>query len=267
VWNGLTWRGLLDKDIIEPPSGQAYRIVSGECNALIGQILALNGGTGTLFTAATANTGKTVINFQFDRYTTKLKGLAKMLLSVGMRLEIAAKMGGPNAPFSIIVSAVPITDYSDSIEWSQNSRVAVQITDNKGGINHLICLGSGELAARQRIDLYVHSDGTIGTGGKYYTGIRERKAVYDYGSVESADDLMSYGIDRLTELMDKKELVIKVTDDFDEVDIGDIIGGRDYDAGVSLSKPVTGKILRLQDGKTTIEINVEGEQGDENAIN
>jgi hypothetical protein len=264
TWRGTTWRGLLSKDVIEPAAGQAYRTVSGECNAAIGQVLALNGGTGTMFAPSQESTGVNIAGYQFDRYTTKLKGLKKMLASVGMRLRIRAVPGAPGQPFSVVVDAAPIKDWSGEVEYSQNSRVGIQLTDSRGGVNHLICLGGGQLAARQRVDLYVQADGSIGSA-RHYSGAAERKEVYDYGSAESLDDLNRGGAERLKEAMSSKAMSLTVNDaeGYDIADIGDIVGGRDYDEGLYLAKPVEGKILRVQDGKATIEISVEGDAGSE----
>ena len=45
-----------------------------------------------------------------------------------------------------------------------------------------------------------------------------------------------------------------------DVDIGDIIGGRDRITGMSLKQPVVGKILQTQDGKTSVEYKLKGEE-------
>ena len=43
------------------------------------------------------------------------------------------------------------------------------------------------------------------------------------------------------------------------VEIGDIIGGRDYDTGMYAAKPIAKKIYRVAGGKTSLEYKVEGD--------
>ena len=43
-----------------------------------------------------------------------------------------------------------------------------------------------------------------------------------------------------------------------EMQIGDIVGGRDYITGIVVKKPITGKILNIKDGTYKIEYKIEG---------
>ena len=61
----------------------------------------------------------------------------------------------------------------------------------------------------------------------------------------------------MTELMNYTEMTATL-DDVD-VDIGDIVGGRDRITGMSLRQPVIGKVLRTKNGETTIEYKLKGE--------
>ena len=106
-------------------------------------------------------------------------------------------------------------------------------------MNHLICLGSGELKDRTVIHLYVQADGSIGKT-QYYTGIDEVAEVYENTNAE-AEDLEEGGRDRLEKLIGKQTFKMDVSSLGMEVDIGDIIGGRDYITGIYVKKPVTGK--------------------------
>ena len=70
---GYTWRGQMGKKVIEPPSGQDYKIISGELNECIASIV--GNSFGTLFVVSGVSTGVSVTNFQFDRYCTMHDGL------------------------------------------------------------------------------------------------------------------------------------------------------------------------------------------------
>jgi hypothetical protein len=256
TWRGQCWRGLLEKSRITPQTGQDYRIVSGDAHTIFHVILPEGGDAGTFFRVPGESAGATFSAYKFDRYTSKLAGLTKMLLTKGYRLSIKAEHGGSGQQFIVWVRAVPIADYSDEIEYSQDSRITITIEADYMGINHLICLGRGDLAARQRIDLYVDKTGQIVTASPYYTGLDMRTDVYANNGVESLADLESGGRDRLMETMSKRTMDLRVTDY--PVEIGDIVGGRDRRTGITLTKPVTGMILRADGDKGDIEIKVEG---------
>lgn len=253
-WYGWTWRGLLDKSVIEPPAGLAYRTVSGEVNKVIAEVL--RGRYGGFFVASNEDTGVR-ISYQFRRYATVLGGLSAMLAEKNMRLRIWADQGGTGEPFRVMVGAVPIVDYSEEIEYSQDNKVNLSIRDYRRGINHLICLGQGELTERTVIHLYVQRDGTIGKK-QCYKGFDERSAVYDYSAAEDEEDLESYGRQRLKELANYKKLSMTVQDL--DLDIGDIVAGRDRETGTYISQPITGKILRIDGLKETIEYTVKGDE-------
>jgi len=252
-WYGNTWRGFLNQVIIEPPSGSDYKTVSGEANAVMRTML--SGKLGGMFVVPSVSSGITV-SYQFSRYASYLDGFMSMLKQYNARLEIWVEQGGANESFTVYLKAVPIVDYSEEIEYSQDNKVNLTIRDCRRGVNHLICLGQGELADRQVLHLYVQKDGTIGTT-KYYTGLAERTAVYDYSSAEDLATLEEYGIKRLKESMNYKKLEMSVQDL--DIAIGDIVAGRERKTGAYLSKPIVRKIVKLEGTKTTIEYKVEGE--------
>ena len=256
---GRTWRGKLEKKIIVPPAGQDYKKVSGELNQVLAGLI--EGQFGTYFVVSQEDTGVTVNNYQFERYCTTLFGIEKMLKSVGHRLQIKYVQMEKGVPGYVELGAVPIKDYSDEIELSQDSRLNFTFEDNRDGINHLVCLGKGELQDRQVIDLYVQKNGSIGTT-PYYTGIDENAEVYEDTSSEAAE-LQEKGVEKLRELMNKTTFNMDVESLGIEVAIGDIVGGRDYLTGMYAKKPIKQKVYTIQGGESSIEYSIEGddEQG------
>ncbi len=243
---GDTWRGMLAKKIIEPPSGKAYLTMEGDLGLALEEVI--GDKFSGLISADSTLTGVN-IKYTFDRYTDMLTGLTKMLKSVDMRLDIRWSDESGCA----IVKATPIADYSEDIELNQDMRVNFATRNYRRGINHLICLGSGELTERQVAHLYLQPDGSV-SQNQHYTGIDERTAVYDYSNAESIEELISGGIERLKELADYSELSMKVEDV--NAEIGDIVGGRDRITGLSMKKPITGKILRITGKKQSIEYKI-----------
>lgn len=252
---GMTWRGMLDKKIICPPPGSDYKTVSGELNLILNDLVAEH--FDDYFVVLQVDTGVSVTNYQFDRYCTLLSGISKMLKSVGYRLQIRYIQQERGQPGYIELSAVPIVDYSEQIELSQDSQLNFTFKNCRNGVNHLICLGKGELQDRQVIDLYVQKDGSIGNE-QYYTGVREVAATYEDTSSET-DELEEKGREKLQELMNSTSFSMDVETLNMDVAIGDIIGGRDYLTGLYAKKPIAKKIYKVEDGKTSLEYGIEGD--------
>ena len=257
---GFTWRNVLEKKIIEPPKGEVHKIVSGELNSIL-KSLTSDAELTQLFTVSGESTGVSVNNYQFDRYTTLLAGIVKMLKSVNYKLQIRAIQQDGGLPTYIELSAQPVVDQSSTIELSQDCQLNFTFREKRNGINHLICLGKGEGTDRVVIDLYVQKAGTIGTT-QYYTGVNERTETYDFSNAE-ADELKEKGIEKLQELMDMQEFNMNVGALGIDVDIGDIVGGRDYVTGMYMSKPVENKIYTEEDGVISKDYELEGDDGAE----
>lgn len=254
---GRTWRGELAGKVIRPPAGQDYRKVSGELNAVLDTLVKEQ--FDDYFVVSQEDTGVSVDSYQFDRYCTLLDGILKMLRSVGYRLQIRYVQQERGQPGYVELSAVPVVDYSERIELSQDSRLNFVFEETKNGVNHLVCLGKGELRERQVIDLYVQKNGSIGTT-PYYTGIREVAEVYENTSSDS-DELEEKGREKLQELMNSTSFTMDVESLGMEAEVGDIIGGRDYVTGMYAAKPVSKKIYRAEGGKTSLEYEIEGDDG------
>lgn len=252
---GRTWRGKLDKKIIVPPAGQDYATASGELNQILRDLIA--GQFGDYFVVSQNDTGINIAGYQFERYCTLLAGITKMLKSVEHKLHIEYVQQERGQPGYVELSAVPIIDYADKIELSQDSQLNFNFKNNRNGVNHLICLGKGELQDRQVIDLYVQKDGSIGTT-QYYTGIQEVAEVYEDTSSESAE-LQEKGTEKLQELMNSTTYSMDVETLGIDVEIGDIIGGRDYLTGLYAKKPIKGKIYKVTGGKESLEYEIEGD--------
>lgn len=255
-WLGNTWRGFLNQIIIEPPAGSDYLKVEGDANEVIRQML-LPYDLSAMFTVSEEKSGIHINSYQVPRYYSALDAITGMLSKKGARLEIEAVQGDCNEEFSVILRAVPIVDYSDELEYSDNDKnVSMTIKDYRRGINHLICLGQGELQQRDVIHLYLQCDKTIGTK-KYFSGINERTAVYENTSAQSLADLEASGRERFLEIQNYKQQELKVSGV--DLAIGDIVAGRDYDTDSYLSKPIINKILTYDGSKIKIQYKVKGE--------
>lgn len=240
---GLTWRGMLQKKIISPPSGQDYARDTGELNAVIGARVSV--AFPGLFVGSGEATGVNV-NYQYTRYCTLYDGLKAMLKSKGYKMQISYNQ----VQRKVVVSAVPIVDYSAEIEYSSDMSADYSMTIDRTGINHLICLGSGELKDRTVVHLYVDGNGVI-SQRQTFTGENEIAAVYDYAGASRAD-LIKSGIDQLKSEINLNEFRIELESDR-EVSVGDIVGSRDYITGYTVTAPITTKIVKCEDGLVDVE--------------
>jgi hypothetical protein len=247
---GFTWRGLLTQGVIEPPADENYKVVSGDANAIIRDLL--SSFLGGLFYVPEETSGITITNYQFVRFCTILDGLTDMLAENGAKLVVKADKLSAGAPVRVQVSAAPITTIGD--KYSKEYPVDMTYTETRRGITHLICLGQGELKDRTRIDLYVGANGEI-TDTPYYTGINDRTATFDYSNAQSKSELRKYGIRRLNELKPGK--AIGINDAEVDGDVGDKVYGDMNGMGTTVT--IVQKVLTISGGIWTYESKIEGD--------
>lgn len=253
ILRGDTWRGMLAYRIIEPPTGQNHLALSGELNDVIRELI--GDRFGSLFYVPEIDTGITVSNWQVDRYVTLYAALIKLVDAFGYRLNISyIQPEGLEYGYASI-QAVPIVDCSEQQEYSKEGNMHVDIRDCRNGVNHLVCAGEGENQQRAVVHLYVQQDGSIGET-QYYFGQDEKAQVYIYTSAD-VTQLKEDGTKRLKDLMNYKKCEMTVEDI--DLELGDIVSGYDEITDTQVRKPVVRKILKVQDGNTTIDYKVEGE--------
>lgn len=243
TYSGRTWHGILNSKILCPDSGQNYLTVSGDANTILGALITRM-GLASLFRADSAASGITISSYQFARYISGYNGILKMLSSVGAKLKMVHD--GEN----VVLSAAPIADYSQDGIDNDQTEMTVKKTKNK--VNHLICLGSGELADRMIVHLYADANGNI-SQTQTFTGLHEYADVYDYSNAEDEAELIQGGTERLKELLQQDDLSVDFDETDDPYDIGDIVGASDNVTGVSIAVPITKKIVRVQNGIITID--------------
>lgn len=253
VWTGYTWRGLLMQKVVEPPKNTDHLILNGELNDVIRELVADR--FGSLFVVPEINTGVTLVNWQVDRYVTLYDAIMKFLNANEYRLQLAYKKEkGPDYGY-VEFQAVPIKDYSAYLRYDNDCKINFDIRDCRRGINHLICAGKGQNEERIVLHLFVQEDGSVGKS-RYYTGLAEREAVYDFSSAD-IETLEKDGIKRLKELQNYKSVELFL-DDID-IELGDIVSGREQVTGTEVKKPVVRKILKLRNGKAEIEYKIKGD--------
>ena len=174
-----------------------YHVVNGEANTVIRDLIEYL-DLSNIFTADEAESGILVKNYHFERYTEAYKGIRKMLAEFGGKLKLTYKRD------TVILSAVPLVDYSLDEEFDA-SQVDFQVKKNFRPVNHLICLGSGNLKDRHIIHLFADEYGGIQPykttenpvcDGDYILdksqqvlfGVEEVADVYDYSSAQTTEN-------------------------------------------------------------------------------
>jgi hypothetical protein len=246
---GYTWRGLLQNKVIVPPSGSAYATDSGEINEIIAR--RVSEAFPGLFVGSNESTGITV-SYRYGRYVSLYDGLKEMLRAVGYKMRIAYDQDRCR----VVVDAVLIVDYSSMIEYSSDMNANYSMIINKMGVNHLICLGEGELANRTVEHLYADTNGVISQTQTQF-GIDEVAAVYDYAGA-SRENLIESGENQLKSNASKNEFSIDL-ESIQDVAVGDIVGSRDYITGYTVMAPITTKIVKWKDGFETTEYRLSDE--------
>lgn len=246
TYMGRTWHGILNSKVIQPNPGEGHLVVSGDANEVLSMLIARLGLSG-LFVAAEEMSGVYISNYKFARYCKGYDGIRAMLAEEHAKLKIIWK------DRAVHLSAEPIVDYTEAPVDGDIATLTVEHHEKK--VNHLICLGKGELAEREVIHLYVDQFGRIGDV-QYYTGIDEIVETYDNAN---SDDLRSDGIKNLKELRnnDKAEIALPETEGL-SYDIGDIVGASEMKSGVSVAETVTQKIVKIKNGAVSTEYKTGG---------
>ena len=246
TYKGRTWHGIMNSKVIRPDSGENYLIVSGDANEVLSFLIDRLGLSG-LFVAGENLSGVNISGYKFHRYCKGYDGVADMLADNGAKLKIAWK------DRAVHLSAEPIADYTDAPVDSDIATLTVEQHTQK--VNHLICLGKGDLAAREVIHLYADQFGRIGDV-QYFTGLDEICDTYEN---TNSDDLRNDGIAKFKELRnnDKAEIALPETEGL-SYDIGDIVGASEIKSGVSVSATVTQKIVKIKNGVVSTEYKTGG---------
>lgn len=250
---GYTWRGLLSKKIISPRSGQDYYTISGDLNAAIGTLIADFCG-GDLFQADSTAAGAEVTSFQFARYTDLLTGMTAMCDTAGFRLSITYEDG------AVTVGAVPAAIRSDAADLSgDEERTLVTSERIRNGVNHLICLGQGELKDRTVVHIYTDAQGRV-VSRQALTGRNEIVEVYENTGAETSAELRADGLKRLDEVKNRDIVTAISLQTEEDMQIGDIVEGRDHMTGIAVREPITSKIFKITGGIQEIEIRIGGQE-------
>ena len=242
-YSGRNARGLLASKVIEPPVGSDYLILSGALSEVISMLIS-NAGYSDLFVVE-RNTIK-VTNYKVDRYIYLYDGIVKLLSTYGKIPKFTFKQG------KIYIGVYESVDYSDANEYTQDD-LQFTITKSYSDVNHLICLGQGELKDRTVIHLYADDKGNI-SDKQTFIGESEVVAVYENTNAASYDELLKEGTKKLKELKNTDSFEVTVPDI--DLKVGDYIGGLETRTNTYVAREIVNIIAKINEYKIEIEYKV-----------
>ena len=188
TYTGRTWHGMLAYKIIYPEGD--YKVVSGDANEVLQDLIEELDYTDT-FEVESASSNITVCDYQFERYVDAYTGILRMLNSCQAKL----KMAWNHATNKIKLWAVLSVDHTDLDDWD-STQLDFNITQSDRYINHLVCLGQGELQDRAVIHLFTDENGVI----QPYKRVEEPLQDSDY--ILDTSQQKMFGTDELVDVFD-----------------------------------------------------------------
>lgn len=152
IYSGRTWHGILAKKILEPDAGYDYLEVSGDANEVLRELVERM-ELANLFYVPQEASGIGIALYKI-RYGDGYSSIRKMLAQYDGKLRIVFKNG------KVELSAVPLVDYSQDEEFD-TAQIDFRISRNYRPVNHLICLGAGDMGGRHVLHLYTDENGGI----------------------------------------------------------------------------------------------------------
>lgn len=240
---GRTWHGILNSKILEPNPGANYLVYTGDANIVLDSLISRM-GLNDLFMVLEMPSRINISSYKMNRYIGGYDGIRKMLKEYGAKLQVSFEDG------FVVLSAVPLVDYSKDEQFDADA-IDFNIRKNNAPVNHVVCLGKGELSAREVIHLYADENGSIGKT-QSLTGIDEVAAVYDNANAETSEELENGGKELLAQSWASDEIEFNFSSDDERYDIGDVVGAKERITGIEVSSEVTKKIVTIRENGTTI---------------
>lgn len=269
IYSGRTWHGILGSKVILPlqagetaPSGVTIKTTDSAGNSLVGRYLIISGdahacmrflisriGLSDMYTAPAVSSGVNISQYQFNRYTDAYNGIVRMLASAGQKLRVTYTGG------MVVLSAAEKHDYSQDEEFDSDL-VEYDVKKSYNTVNHLICLGTGELENRMVVHLYADASGNISRTQTQF-GMDEYTATYEYPNVESEEELIKNGTEELQYLWEPDKLSVDLDERMDDYDVGDTVGTMDVITGMRISATITKKIITIKNGQINVDISTD----------
>ena len=201
-----------------------------------------------MFEVSDVDSGIIIASYQMDRYIAGYTGIRKMLKNANAKLKMHYKEG------KVEMQAIPLIDYSKDEEWD-STQISATVSKNDIPVNHIICLGKGELKERKVIHLFQDSRGNISKTQSYF-GIQEITDIYDNANTESEQELEEKGREKLEDAYaaaNSMEVTFKSNEIYD---IGDYVGTTERYTGIKIREEITKKIIKVNSNGISVECQI-----------
>lgn len=232
TYKGMTWHGLLNAHVLGPDSGKDYLVLSGEAHTVIRSLIERM-NLQDIFTAPMTSSGIN-INYQV-RYEYGYFAILAMLTASSAKLKMTYDNG------MVVLSAEAIKDYSETNELD-TTQIELEIDKDYLPVNHLVCLGEGELKNRIVLHFYADANGNVSTTQSLF-GADENTLIYDYTNADS-NELSEKGKEKLKELQNCDTVKVDIPEGR-VLDIGDLVGAIDPITGIYVATEVTYKTVTI----------------------
>lgn len=242
VYSGPTAHGLLQRHVLCPASGETHWTFSGDANAVLRAAVS-DLGISDLFHVPDDAAGIAVSGQV--RYEPAYTSLARQFAVCGAK--ILATWDGP----SVEISAAPAGDYSDDELDSFVADYKLEVQHRP--VNHLVCLGAGELLDRLVVHLYMGPSGVTQTRPTTVQGAwGENAEVYENTGDDEVGKLVEDGTSKLVELNEETASIEVGDGDAPERDVGDIVSASDWEADLHGTAKITAKVVTMERGEPVV---------------
>lgn len=245
TFKGKTFRGMLEKEYVQPNDGSAYLVMNGEANTCINALI--TGRFDDLFVVDDIGSSGISVNYQI-RDLNLLESIENMLLKSSAKIDIRHMKDG-----KVHLKAVPINDMSEQIQYDRSYQISMNIETKIKPYNHVLALGKGELTDRIRVNLYMQNDGSWSIV-KTADGINRKSYKYEDTNEEDQEKLISNAIAKVNELNGTDSLDISF--DADNAELFDIVSAKEDITGISFKQKITQKIIKINGNAIDISYKV-----------
>lgn len=240
---GRTWHGILAGKRLLPDSGSGYLSVSGKAGEVLASLIGRM-GLDALFSAAADDSQ---VSHTFERFCDGYSGLKALAKANGRKVAMRLRGG------KVELSLPPVVDYASKVD---SDLLDFTLTSVHRCVNHLVCVGTGELEDRAVVHFYADSAGSVSHKQTLF-GVDEIAALYDYSNADE-EKLEEEGRKKLQEYQTRGSVEVEAHDDID-VDVGDVISARDNAHGRMVTATVAKKIVKVSRGVATYSYEVGSE--------
>lgn len=243
---GVTFRGLLEKEYVQPPSGSAYLNLNAEANTCINTLI------GDRFEGlfVVDNIGASNINVRYDvRDINLLQALEKALGASNARLCIRHHIDG-----KVHLCAEKIRDLSSTLQYDNDYQIGMIVKTQSKPYNHILALGKGELLNRLRVNLYLQIDGSWSESNQVYTGLDRKTYKHEDANVEDRTELIKNATEKVADTNESNTLDISF--EADDAELFDIVSAKEKITDVTFKESITQKIIKISDGDISISYKV-----------